>query len=92
MIDSVEVARKVLGNTRIGRRPHIIFQTIRYTNQQLISRPTLINKTLILTVNPNDIRTLDARLKNGQKLGTLERIGRRYYNPVTLAEWSQNLR
>ena len=75
MKEAFETSCTVRGNARTGRYPYIWFRGLNYSNERLRKRPSLIGKQIIVKDNPQDIRVLEARLRNGQRLGTLQLIG-----------------
>jgi hypothetical protein len=85
MTDTYEVRRTVLRN-----RPSILFLNIHYTGKGLRSREVLGQK-VILTIQPDDIRTLKARLPSGKSLGTLEMLGWECDHPLILDKLRQKL-
>ncbi len=86
MTDTFEVHRMVSRS-----RPIILFHRIRFTGKGLM-RGEFLGKTVVLTIQPADIRTLKARLPSGKNLGTLEMVGRKFEHPMPLDEWQQKLR
>jgi putative transposase len=67
---------KVKGSVAAGRRPHINFQGVKYTNPQLSSMPNLIGAQITIRVDERDIRKVQAYHDNGTSLGTLIAAGR----------------
>lgn len=86
-----EVRRIIRGNPQKSRRPHVEFEGVTYKNECLRERIELIGQTVILTVNPNDVRRLDARLETGEDIGPLTPVGGRFLKQKTLAERQQYL-
>ncbi|WHZ60077.1 hypothetical protein [Metabacillus hrfriensis] len=76
--------RRVRGDIKKGRRPHIFFQGAYYRSDKLGSSGAFIGKTLTLHVNTEDIRTLRAFLPNGAELGILEVTGHWRYQKHSL--------
>ncbi|WP_413380789.1 hypothetical protein [Alkalihalobacillus sp. 1P02AB] len=72
---SMETFRTIKGNITKGRRPHINFVHGKYTNELLLRSPGLIGKKLILTIDIEDIRFLDAYLEDGSSIGKLRVSG-----------------
>lgn len=63
--------RTVRGSPVHGRRPHVNFLDVRYTNQVLANSVGLIGKKLRIYEVPSDIRFLYAYLPSGEELGPL---------------------
>jgi putative transposase len=68
---SLKVTRRVNGSEKEGRRPFIYYEGVRYTNEVLNRSPHLINKTLDLLINTDDLRVIKAFLADGSELGNL---------------------
>lgn len=79
------VARHVAGNPANGHRPYIHYENVRYHNPVLARSPGLIGQTLHLTVNPEDIRVIEAALPDGSSLGPLTAHGVWGRTPHSLA-------
>lgn len=73
---SLEVTRRVNGSEKDGRRPYIFYEGVRYTNEVLNHSPHLINKTLNLLINTDDLRVIKAFLEDGSELGNLIATGK----------------
>jgi len=73
---SLKVTRMVNGNEKSGRRPFVYYEGVRYTNEVLNRSPHLINKTLELLINTDDIRVIKAFLADGSELGSLTATGK----------------
>ncbi|WP_240452434.1 hypothetical protein [Virgibacillus sp. YIM 98842] len=73
---SLKVTRRVNGSEKEGRRPFINYEGVRYTNEVLNHSPHLINKTLNLLVNTDDLRVIKAFLADGSELGNLIATGK----------------
>ena len=86
MTDTYEVHRKVARS-----RPFILFQNINYTANGL-RHSEVLGQKVILTIQPDDIRTLKARLPSGKDLGTLEMAGQQLNHPLPLIKWRKKLR
>lgn len=67
--------RPVRGNVASGIAPHIILDKARYTNFELAKSPNLIHTELIIKINPDDYRYVEAILPDGVSLGTLTVLG-----------------
>ena len=74
-IHSLTVQRVVRGNIAHGRRPFIYFEGVRYSNEVLSRSPDLIGKTLNITVNTDEIRSVKAFFMDGSELGILTALG-----------------
>ena len=83
-----EVTRVIVG----GRTPHVRFHTVRYTNERLRKRRDLVREKVVLTIDPDDMRSVDARFKNGHRLGTLKMIGTPINAPISLDELDRAVR
>ena len=79
------VTRKVTGNVKNGHRPYIHYEHARYHNPVLARSPGLIGQRLHLTVNPDDIRVIQAALPDGSALGPLTAHGIWGRTPHSLA-------
>ena len=73
---SLQVTRRVNGSEREGRRPYIFYEGVRYTNEVLNHSSHLINKTLNLLINTDDLRVIKAFLADGSELGNLIATGK----------------
>lgn len=73
---SLKVTRKVNGSLKNGIRPYIFYEGVRYTNEILNHSPHLINKTLALLVNTDDLRLIKAFFADGSELGVLSAAGK----------------
>jgi transposase InsO family protein len=73
---SLNVTRRVNGSVKHGRRPFVIYEGVRYTNEILSRSPQLINKTLKLIINTDDLRIIKAFLEDGSELGNLSALGK----------------
>ncbi|XQY93688.1 hypothetical protein ACNRWW_09925 [Metabacillus sp. HB246100] len=73
---SLKVTRRVNGSEKEGRRPFIYYEGVRYTNEVLNRSPHLINKTLELLINTDDLRVVQAFLEDGSELGNLSATGK----------------
>ena len=74
-IHTITVQRVVRGNIAYGRRPFIYFEGVRYSNEVLSRSPDLIGKTLNITVNTDEIRSVKAFFMDGSELGILTALG-----------------
>ncbi|MEK3934442.1 hypothetical protein MKY41_03910 [Sporosarcina sp. FSL W7-1349] len=73
---SLKVTRRVNGSEKEGRRPYVFYEGVRYTNEVLSRSPQLINKTLELIINTDDLRVIKAFLTDGSELGNLSAFGK----------------
>ncbi|CAI9396706.1 hypothetical protein ACTQ5K_23905 [Niallia sp. Sow4_A1] len=73
---SLTVTRRVNGSEKNGRRPFVNYEGVRYTNDVLNRSPHLVNKTLKLLVNTDDLRIVKAFLDDGSELGNLSATGK----------------
>lgn len=67
--------RPVKGSVVNGIAPHVILDKAKYTNPQLAKSPALINVQLLIKINPDDYRYVEAILPSGVSLGTLTVLG-----------------
>jgi hypothetical protein len=67
--------RTVNGDIAGGIAPHIILDKAKYTNPQLARSPNLIHAELLIKINPDDYRYVEAVLPSGVSLGTLTVLG-----------------
>jgi len=67
--------RRVQGNIAGGVAPHITLDKAKYTNSQLARSPSLIHTELMIKINPDDYRYVEAILPDGMSLGTLTVLG-----------------
>lgn len=71
----------VRGNRLEGRRPYVQFLNHRYTSDVLADGYDLTHAKLVIRINPDDLTTVDAFLKdNGKSLGPLYMKGANKYN------------
>lgn len=61
----------VRGSPKDGRRPHVNFKEVRYTNHILADNAKMIGKILRVYVVESDIRLLYSYLETGEELGPL---------------------
>ncbi|KMK76262.1 DDE-type integrase/transposase/recombinase [Alkalihalobacillus pseudalcaliphilus] len=73
---SMETFRTIKGNSSKGRRAHINYENVKYTNELLQSSPGLIGTRIMITVDIEDIRILEAYLEDGSSLGKLRATGK----------------
>jgi putative transposase len=73
---SLKASREIKGDVRIGRRPYIQYENVRYTNDLLAKSPGLIGKKVDLMVNIDDLRVIRAYLPDGAELGKLKAMGK----------------
>lgn len=78
---TLEVTRTIKGNIKEGRRPHINYENVKYTNDLLLRSGDLLGKKLTLVVNIEDLRFVKAYLPDGAEVGILEAAG--YWGKVT---------
>ncbi|MDA1570717.1 hypothetical protein PDK93_32455, partial [Bacillus cereus] len=81
---SLKVTRKVKGHNKEGRRPYVYYEGVKYSNEVLLRSPQLINKSLELLINTDDLRVIKAFLTDGSELGNLTAIGKWGVNPHNL--------
>lgn len=75
----------VYANQKAGVRPCVKWDDCRYTNQTLSMRDDLINSTLILYANPDDIRDVVATVKEtGEDIGKMIPEARWRHQPVSV--------
>ncbi|MBL2556728.1 hypothetical protein ELJ57_30385, partial [Klebsiella pneumoniae] len=55
---SLKVTRKVKGHNKEGRRPYVYYEGVKYSNEVLLRSPQLINKSLELLINTDDLRVI----------------------------------
>ena len=67
--------RLVRGNVESGIAPYITLDKAKYTNSELARSPNLINTELLIKINPDDYRYVEAILPDGVSLGTLTVLG-----------------
>lgn len=67
--------RTIRGSVKEGKRPYIVIEGAKYTNNVLSTTPELINKKLIIYINPEDLRYGEAYFSDGAELGMLQAIG-----------------
>jgi len=68
---TITTERTVKGNIQGGRRPHINYENVKYTNDILLKSKGMIGKKLKLVINSEDIRFIKAYLEDGSELGLL---------------------
>lgn len=81
---SLKTTREIQGDIRIGRRPYIQYENVRYTNEVLSRSPGLIGKKIDIFVNIDDLRLVRAFLPDGSELGKLVGMGKWGITPHTL--------
>lgn len=81
---SLTVTRKVKGHDKEGRRPFVYYEGVKYSNEVLLRSPQLINKSLELLINTDDLRVIKAFLADGSELGNLTAIGKWGISPHNL--------
>jgi putative transposase len=81
---SLKAEREIKGDVRVGRRPYIQYENVRYTNELLAKSPGLIKKKVDLIVNVDDLRVIRAYLPDGSELGKLKAMGKWGLTPHTL--------
>lgn len=64
------------GHDKEGRRPFVYYEGVKYSNEVLLRSPQLINKSLELLINTDDLRVIKAFLADGSELGNLTAIGK----------------
>jgi len=67
--------RIVRGSYESGVAPHITLAKAKYTNSVLSRSPNLFGTELLIKINPDDYRTVEAILPDGTSLGTLTVLG-----------------
>ena len=80
------VTRRVNGNKESGRRPYIQFENAEYRSDELSMNYSLIGKKITIMINPDDLRTVKAFLKDGSELGDLYVSGKWAFTPHTLKQ------
>lgn len=72
------------GHDKEGRRPFVYYEGVKYSNEVLLRSPQLINKSLELLINTDDLRVIKAFLADGSELGNLTAIGKWGVSPHNL--------
>ena len=67
--------RTVRGNIKLGKRPYITYEGVEYRSKILSESAGLINKELIIEVNPDDISNIHAYFSDGTDFGILMATG-----------------
>lgn len=78
------VVRTVRGNTAQGKRPYVQLEGVHYTNDIVATMPELIGQKLILYIDPQDPRSIEAFFSDGSELGVLDAKGFWGRTPHTL--------
>ena len=88
MSRTFEEIRLIVG----GPTHHVRVLNLRFTNERLRERPDLVRKKIVLSINRDDVRAIDARFMNGDRLGTLQMIGPPINAPMTMNELDRAVR
>lgn len=68
--------RKVRGTIESGRRPYISYLNVEYRSDILSKAFSLIGRTLLLKINPEDLRFIEAYYEDGTEFGMLTATGK----------------
>lgn len=78
--------RQVRGSIKTGRRPYIQFEDTEYRSNELSYDNTLLGKTIVIQINPEDLRTVVAYKSDGSEIGSLHVAGKWGNTPHTLKQ------
>ncbi len=74
-ITNIMVTRTVRGSQKSGRRPYVCYEGVDYTGHIISSNYEMVNHDILLEINPNNIKTIQAYLETGESLGVLYATG-----------------
>ncbi len=80
------ITRQVRGSIKTGRRPYIQFEDTEYRSNELSYNNTLLGQTIVVLVNPEDLRTVIAYKSDGSEIGSLYAAGKWGNTPHTLKQ------
>lgn len=80
------ITRQVRGSIKTGRRPYIQFEDTEYRSTELSYDNTLLGKTIVIQINPEDLRTVIAYKSDGSEIGVLYAAGKWGNTPHTLKQ------
>ncbi|TPG75985.1 hypothetical protein EEL32_23920 [Brevibacillus laterosporus] len=80
----ISITRIVRGNLKTGKRPYITYEGVVYRNDLVSTTFDLIGAQIFLLVNTQDLRFLQAFLKDGSELGYFTATGKWGITPHTL--------
>lgn len=83
---SYTVTRTVRGNIESGRRPYVQFEGCEYRSDELSGSYNLYGETVLILVNPDDLRTVKAFKQDGSEIGELNVAGKWAYTKHSLAQ------
>lgn len=66
----------VRGGRKSGRKPYVEYERVRYTNSILGQAGALVGEKIVIEIDDEDLRQVQAFLQNGAELGFLKAAGR----------------
>lgn len=74
-LTNITQLKTIRGSMENGKRPYITYKGVEYRNDILSQSMGLIGQNLIVEINPDDIRTINAYFSDGSVLGLLTAVG-----------------